>query len=435
MSCTDFGRFYEAPPWRFVVTTLESETLTFLDHLATNRQIVHALGTAATCQADVPSDNPEINIPQTVGDAAGPFLDEGTRLLYAFRRECGATTWVCRFGGIIMQMEDRAGTEQPVSTLIAYDPWKYLYRRPVLADDSTLPGAAGVNYDGGNMSQIIEDQLNRTFLTYGTVHLDWGQHLEYGGVLETTDDIPLINFQRGASIGELIDILVATGTGEVVIDPVYDPLLRPGIVGELSVYARAGAPRYGSVFGWDRFPRSLTNITCVTDGTLRANMMQWYAGQGGVPVGERINTPSINRYGVYYEQNFVVDETEPAAVQPMVEKALALLRNGQTTYTLSPASERAPSPFTDYWLGDTVPVWASRNFREVIEGEMLRIESIPITIGDDHLERVDSLLVAVDNVVAPVEISGPVVISSVATANTLQPRTSRTTSVLRPPIV
>lgn len=400
--CADLGRFYESPPSRFIVTDLDSATLTFLDRLAHNISLTRFRTAAMQAEMDVPSDNPEINI--EAADGSGPFVEEGVRLLYGFFRECGATPWIVRFGGIILSLEDRATTQAPVSHLTAYDPWKLLYRRPILDPDlpvPDLPGPEGLTYVNTRGSDMILQQLDQmNVYCAGTpldnAGLDWGwSGAPYGGTLEDTPVIEEINFQRGASIGEMIDQLVATGTLDIRIDPIYDIVDRPGLVGEFSIFNRVGEVRTGAVFGWDVFPKNAVGLTRLTDGNLRANILQYFAGMGGPPVVPTDDVASQNKYGIYFEQRFWPQEKSTAAVEKLSERAIALIANGQFTYTLAPAAERAPIPFLEYDVGDMVPVYTSNRFRRE-EDTYLRIESIPIVIGDDQLARINGLLVATD---------------------------------------
>src|SRR6476646_8770117 len=122
-----------APPWRFVVTDRSSATRTFLDRISTKRSLLYTLDSPAHAVGTVDSANRDISIAHTDGD---PYLAEGNRLLYGFRRE-GAfiagdyKPWVCRFAGPILQIDDVGTPDIPQSTFTAFDPWMYLMNRPV----------------------------------------------------------------------------------------------------------------------------------------------------------------------------------------------------------------------------------------------------------------------------------------------------------------
>jgi hypothetical protein len=392
------GRFYEAPPWRFIVTNLDGEILTWLDHLAFQRSITFTRGQPTVIDTGVPSDNPEINIDADDGD---PFVAEGNRLVYAFRRDGGAVPWLIWASGLVLDVRDNANSNVATTTLTAYDSRQLLPRRAMLKDATgVLPDAdLGLRYIGQRADEIIIEQLGlMEFWATGplaSAGLDWGQTAFYQGIIEPTPEITEITFARGVSIAEMIAKLEETGTCEVVIEAIWDPVNRPGILGELSIYERAGTTRNAAVFGYDTFPKNLVGIDRLVDGRERANQVQFYAGQGGPPVPLYDDATSMAKYGEYFAQQFFPGQVSQAAVEAMAARVLTLQKNGQHTYALSPAAERAPIPLTEYGVYDDVPVYASRVLRDPI-ATTLRVESIPIIIGDDQLERISGLLVAVD---------------------------------------
>lgn len=392
----DPDRFYEAPPWRLVVTNLQSETLTFLDHLASDRTVTLMRAAASEISGEVPADNPEVNIGGD-GDPLGPFLDEGNRFIYAFRREGGSPPWKIRAAGIVLELDDAADGSSTRSRFTAYDPWKYLYRRPLLAPGTVedLPPEDGITYLLTRGSDMLLDQLAICEAVQGNMYVDWGQTAFYTGTIENTAVIEEMNFARGSSLGEMLDALVETGTLDVWFEPIYDPVNRPGIIAQLSIYVTRGSYKPAAVFGWDLFPKNVVALTKLTDGSQRMNRVQYYAGQGGPPTVEDQDAASLAKFGVYFEQRFWPGQTSIAAVQTMSEQALALLKNGQLTYTLFPTAERAPVPLTEYQVGDTIPVYGTNRLREQIN-DLLRIEGIPIVIGNDELERINGLLVSVE---------------------------------------
>jgi hypothetical protein len=93
--------------WRFLLTTLDSVTLAFLDGIATSRTLTRTLNKPSRAEGQVRSADSRVNIVHTDTD---PYLSMNSRLLYGFRHEPGAK-WVCRFGGILHQPDDEAETE------------------------------------------------------------------------------------------------------------------------------------------------------------------------------------------------------------------------------------------------------------------------------------------------------------------------------------
>lgn len=399
------ARFYESPPWRFVTTDLNSVTATFLDGLATNRRITPVLNQPCEIVATVPSDDQTV-WSDDIGDGY-PNVAEGVRLLYCLRRDMDGTAapWRCRAAGIILKVTDRGGSDVPLTEIRAWDPWQYLYRRPVVNLDGELPCEAvdsqgdaldpecqGFTYLASRGSDIVLELLVNTTLNQGETHIDYGS-VFWQGTIENTEVIPELLLQQGSSIGEAFDALIETGTLDIVLDPVYDPTNRPGITHELSVYAVAGSPRYEAVFAWDKPSRSLVELDADYDGNERANQVQYYAGQGGPPVPLQTDGASTALFGESWAQQFFPGQTKASAVEKMAYRQLQLRSRGLRTFTLSPAPERSPVPFLDFNLGDTVPVYASNRLRQPV-GEMLRVEAIPLVLDDSQMEAPQAMLLS-----------------------------------------
>lgn len=400
-------RLGDPPLWRFIVTNLATETVTVLDKRATERGVVFALNQPATHAGLVPSDDPEINIPApSAGSPA--FLSHNTRLIYGFRREIRPTLasapWHCRFSGLVMGLED-VGADTPTSRYTAYDPWQYLMCRPIRQNDGTLPGKNGIKYTNARASDMALDLLANTIAVDGPVFIDASQ----AGLLEDTVVITGDTvFDRGISVGEAWQQLCETGTIDIVLRPVYDPVSRPGILCELIIRKQAGQTRFNAVMGWDRASRSLTDLSRLIDGTRLANKDQLYAGQGGAPVTLQSDAASVAKYGEYWAQQFMVGkDTQGPLVELLALAQLQIRKNGAKSISFSPAPERSYLALRDYVLGDYVPVWASRSFREPLgidydsfdpaapgASGYLRLYAIPIEIDDNGVERPRDLLTA-----------------------------------------
>lgn len=383
---------YEEPLWRFVVTDLDLAIITILTPLAANRRATFTLNAPAMATGIVPSDSPEVNILQ----AGHPFLDEGRRCLLGFRREGGSPPWIIRYAGILEQIEDAIDENgQPTahSTYTAWDPWKYLYSRPVLRADGTLPAQAGVVFEDMPANEIATTLLDRT-LTYDGEH-----HIKTGNI-QTCDVIDTMTFQQGTSVGEAWTQLCETNKMDVYLRPIYDPVVSPGKLVALDIHPVQGRTRYKSVFSWDMPMRSLSGISRLVDGTLRANKIQYYVSQGG-PGNPHIPTQSdfasVAQYGNYWLQKFVPGGTKRIVID-LAEAELLLLKDGLRTYRVRPLAEPSPRPFIDYTLGDHCPLLASANLREGITGVTQRVYEIPIEIDDDGIERVQELTFTEDSI-------------------------------------
>lgn len=386
----ELQRFGESGPWRFLVTDLDGVTQALLDRLATNREVVYTLNQACRMSGSLPSDNPEVNL---LGDDGYPIVAEGVRLLYCFRREndvasSDAPIWVVRAAGIILSVEDRGGPTVPLTDFVAFDPWQLLYRRPLRTDDGSLPLPGGAMFSGPG-SEIIEQILAFSELDDGPTHLDL-----LTGVIETTETV-IITFQQGISVGEAIDQLVDTGTLDVIIEPVYDPINYPGIVGTLNIFNTAGSVRRSAIFAWDKPSRNLVDLNRQIDGRERANTLQYYQGQGGAAVPLVEDATSIAAFGEYWEQQFFPATENADVIESFANLQRRFRKDGLITYSISPAPERSPVPITDYYIGDWVPVYASDRLRQSVT-TLKRVYSIPLAIGDDQMEAPAGVIIADD---------------------------------------
>lgn len=385
------ARFPSSTPWRFAITDRNSAVITLLDHYATDRTVSFGLNVPATAGGRVPSEVPIVNIGWTDDD---PYLHEGSRLLYGFRREGSPTEWVIRFAGIIMQLEDTAAEDAATSPFTAYDPWQYLFSRPVVNNLGEYPGTAGLSFTATRADVVIGTLLEYTIGFHGEVGIDGG--VDYGGTVSWDGTIEEcaqidINFEQGLSVGEAWQQVCALDVCDIVLTPIYDPSARFGYMVELNIYEQAGSIRNNAIFGWNRPPRSLTEISRLRDGLSRANKIQFFQDQGGDPVPLQTDTASVTKYGEYWAQQFFPGQTVDAAVTAMAELQLALRKNGKQTVTITPAPERSPDPFNGYYLGDRVPVYASNKLREALSGYQ-RVYGIPIEVDDNGVERVRQLL-------------------------------------------
>jgi len=374
---------YEPPLWRYVVTNRDLEVVTFLDSLATSKRMTFELNQPAMATGLVPSDSPEVNILQ----AGHPFVDEGRRFLLGFRREGGTPPWTIRYAGIILQIEDsadEASSPAAHSTITAWDPWKYLYYRPVVRADGSLPGPAGETFTGLTGNQIATTLLDRTTTYHGETHI-------MTGTVQTTDSMPPTTFSQGMTVGEAWAQLCQSGNMDIVLRPVYDPITNPGKLVALNISPQAGRPRYKAGMAWGAPGETLRAISRLVDGTQRANKYQGHIGQGG-PAADVLQTDatSVANYGEYWAQEWFPGSGTKAVVAALAAERLLVRKNGVTTYRVSPLSEPSPRPFIDYFLGDCVPVYADARLRQATYS-LQRILAIPIDVDDNGTEVVTEL--------------------------------------------
>lgn len=403
-------RFYQPPNWRYVVTDGDSIAVTFLDRIASERKIDFDLNTPTEIAGLVPSASPEINILHTDGD---PFLSEGNRLLYAFRREGPeGQPWVIRAAGEICEVTDRGDTELSRTSFVARDPWGALYKRQCVDDAGDLPGRAGLRFFETKLGDIARQLLLNTINAAGPVRLDagvaWGGTLNYAGFVADTPEVDY-TIQRGKTVGEAWADLCATGLMDIEITPVFDIDDRPGYLGDLNIYSQppdVGQPRGGvvpeAIFAWDRPPRTLAGIERELDGRKRANWIQFYTRFGDVPAGLLEDAASIAKYGQDEYVQFFPDMVDKERLDEWATAQLAMRKNGIRSVTPLPAQQQPPLLWEEFFVGDRVPVWASNRLRQKIPLDTdpdiyHRVYGITVSLTDpDAFEVISDISVSQD---------------------------------------
>lgn len=411
------SRFFEGYPWRFIfadipapdapIPSIGGVTTTWANGLLSDRQITKTINQPTTISAAVWPDDIRVNQIFTDGF---PVVAQSNRIVYAFRREGGTPPWKIRAAGILMSPEDQGDTDIPLTHFTAYDPWQLLAARPVVDSTGQLPGPYGFSFLAQTGNIIVCTILKNTIqappdgghAAGGFCFIDagplYGGTSYWGGTFETT---PPVNFmiQQGMSVGDAWTQLCDTGFLDIVLTPIYDPIRRPGYTHELSIYNLSGSEQPSAVMGWDRMNRALTSIDRMHSGVPGdfINKVAYYVGQGGPGAPIQTNGQSIDVYGPYWATQTFPDQTIPSASMTVAfaQQALTLGRQGKRTLTLNPTPERSPIPLVDYDVGDRIPVYASNRLRVTSAGYQ-RVQVLPITITDDGIEQVQSLLTSPD---------------------------------------
>lgn len=389
--------FY-SPPHRWVVGALTFDgsnapafvPITFLDRRCIRRSEKFTLNAPAQATGTVFGDDPEINI---VSSDGFPFVDEGVRCLWDFRRD-GATSsvekpWRPRWAGLILQVNDIVENDVPLSVFTGFDPWMYLYNRAIRKADGSLPGPAGQTFLNQRGSDIAKALLTHTNDAVGDCFIDMTS-----GTVEDTDRLD-ITFQQASTVGEAWTQLCDTNSMDIILTPIYDPENRPGKLVELNIYQQAGTRRHGAIFAWDRPSRSLVGVDRLHDGTKRANRVQYFV-PNNIAVPPVFDSVSVDKYGPYEGQTVFPVQAATVAVEGLEAADIIVRANGEETIRVDPVPERSPVPFIEYFLGDSVPVYASKRLRKPLAG-YYRVYEIPLEISDDSLETVSQLEFSLDS--------------------------------------
>jgi hypothetical protein len=374
-----------APLWRYFIAALDGSGITDFSKLASDRQIEVILNAPLSMRGTVPSDSPQVWLPYAGDGYDDPYLSEGTRLLWGFRRESETAPYYTVRGATLVQLvQDSAQQDDARTAFQGWDPWHYMFSRPVQNFDGSLPGPNGISFTATEVATIIEVLLNNTFINDGHTFIDVPDLMPNGdvnsgasgfwtGTIETGAGMTIdINFAQGTSVGEAMQQLANLGVCDIVLKPIYDPMNRPNFLVGLNVYAQAGVVNDAAIFAWNLPGRSLVGLDRQQDGSVRANKVKFFAGQGGSATGGQTiavqtDAASVTKYGEYWAQQFFPGQIDATAVLSLAQEQLALRKTGRQTVTFQPSPGRSPRPWQDYGLGDRVPVWASPSkFRELL---------------------------------------------------------------------
>jgi hypothetical protein len=385
--------------WRYFLAALDGTGVTDLSKITSDRVVEVILNGPLSMTGTVPSDNPKAWIPYDGDTYNDPYLSEGTRLMWGFRRESFTSPYYTVRGATIVNLvEDTAEGDDARTRFVGWDPWHYMMSRPVTDIDGNLPGEDGLSFNDTKVSVIVCELLRNTIINFGFAYIDagdgsrigegsqyqdWGGSAEYGGFL---DDTPVVNWNipQGTSVGQAWADLCAAGQCDIILTPIYEPAGRTvgtdlvvNFLCEISVYVQAGVVRDDQIFAWNLPGRSLMGLTRQQDGSSRVNDFYAFAGPGGTGGGQAtsIDNDSITKYGVYLAQQFFPGLNGPdtvanvAAAASFAQAQVALRALGRQTVTFVPAPERSPRPWQDYQLGDRMPIWASKEkFRQLLSG-------------------------------------------------------------------
>lgn len=406
-------RILNEMPWRVFVTTLTGTVITDLEHRGTDRQFLFTHDGPAYHTGQAASDDVNLNRPYPTPSSPAN-LTNNRRLCYAVRRERFLDTsqdgpYVCRFGGIFQTLEDQ-GADTPTTRYVAYDPWQLMMSRPARNPDTgALLTEYGYIYpEGSRASDIALDMLATSEAQDGESHIDY---LTDPYIIEDTSQLETpFSIEPTDSVGQVWQNLCDTGTIDIRLDPIYDPLNRPGKLVEFRVAQFIGEVRFSIVMGWDMGPHSVVEVSRTIDRM--ANKVRVLSGAAATAVVQT-DAASVAANGKYWSQASAGGSGHQAEADLLALAELMIRRNGERTITYTPVSDRLDyRPFVDYQLGDYLPLWASRNLREPIEvdyaGYLLdpdfpgaygyqRVYGIPITLDDNGVERVEGLVTSQDS--------------------------------------
>lgn len=413
-------RWFSGYQSRFLVTDLFGVTTAWLDRLTLGASLAFNLDQPMTGNIAFHSNDPRVNRIFTPDN--DPRVAQSNRLIYTFLRQGTdpLSPWVNIGNGILMSPEDQADADVPTTHATFYDAWQFLFGTPCFTDLSGgLPGPDGFQFFSVPGAEIVATLLGNAIVgsppdVFGTggngYFIDagptYGGTTFWAGTLEATPPIDFV-VQQGQTVGDAWNQLLTAGEElgsggssggiDIVLQPIYDPVNRPGYTHDLSVFNLAGVDQHGAPMAWGEFTRTATTADRQHDGTPGAfvDYADFFAGQGGPGNGPIQNASVSSKYLRYWSQQWFPQQPNAFVVQAMAQQVIQLQAQGKRTFTVNPDPLRAIGPFVGYNLGDRIPILAPNRLRVAATG-LQRVQGIPLEINPDGVARVNALLTTPD---------------------------------------
>jgi len=152
-----------------------------------------------------------------------------------------------------------------------------------------------------------------------------------------------------------------------------------GKIGTFTVYAQQGAVQPNARFEYG--PTTLANVRSVTRQRQPPRNAVTVLGGNNTAV-TATDASSIAKYGRWEWQASATEVLETAT---LIDLAAALVRSDPIKVVkFTPDPALAPSPWDDYWLGDTIQFYGRRDaFEDAVQ---MRVNAIQVVIDDDGNE-------------------------------------------------
>jgi hypothetical protein len=373
-------------PWRIVLCDLRGRPIALYTTFAFEKEFEYVLNRPARCSFVVPAEEPLVNILHTDGE---PYLSCGNRTIKAYRRE-GNGNWMLRFAGIIMQTEEQGDPDKVTIAVNAFDPLLLLQHRPIRRQNGDLRRTVRFVDEAGAI--IAKKMVNRT------IQYDGPCGIETTGAFASTSAPQTLAFDQ-QFIGDGLVSMTDTAT----LDLVFAPVDRTdGILVKMSAIKKRGTDKSGSVsfdYGIGEYNVSEWRRTRNTDQM--ANDVTIIGGRSNQLVEHRESLASQTKYHTYVDMQTYSDIQTPEFLDALAVEMIALRKKPREIISVTPLPERAPSPWTDYFLGDIVNVQCEvkpslpTGSHQIISG-VQRIYGITISVDENGFEKVAELVCSPD---------------------------------------
>lgn len=373
-------------PWRLVLGDILGRPISMLSSFAFEKELEFILNRPARCSFTVPAEEPLVNIVHTDGE---PYLSCGNRTIKAYRRE-GNGKWVLRFAGIVMQVEEQGDPDRATIAVTAFDPLLLLSHRPVRRENGD--GKRVVRFANEAGALIAKALVQRTNQYDGISGAVATGSFDAGSTPQTLD------FEQ-TTVGDALVSMTDTGT----LDLVFAPLDRTdGILARMSAISKRGKDKSSSVvFAYGLAPYNVTNWSRTRNTDQMANDITLVGGKSNHLLFSAEATASVTKYHRYNDIMTLTDVTQQEFVDALGTELIALRKKPREIIAIEPTPERAPQPFTDYFLGDIVKVKCEvkpalpTGSHQIING-VQRIYGLLIQVDDNGYEKVGQLVCSPD---------------------------------------
>lgn len=310
-------------------------------------------------------------------------LRNGLPRLRAFRVELMpdlSLAAVVRYGGIILPLDEKAsdGTIEVTSRGM----FELFEGRDVGAPEA--PWARDMQDVGVTIFELI-DMVNA--------------ELDTGIVKGTRESsIPVDVTYEGKRVSDGIIELLATANGpDLELVPVADATGQGWTMARAEVYSSQGVERPGAVFGYG----AGTVGNCSDAGrqtTKPRNRVTVYGDEGIFGYAEDFG--SQIKYGLWGDTDSLSDTIDVSLLDARARELLqpepfrVVTFNPDPTLVAADGTALTPSPWRDYWLGDSVPL-SVRKGAFTYDG-MVRVDGIDIDIDDDGFESSHGIIVSTE---------------------------------------
>jgi hypothetical protein len=372
--------------WRLVLCDLTGAAISQIGVVATGKQLRYRLNRPAELSFTVPADDARINTVHSDGD---PYLWPMSRVVKGYRLE-GTSTWTLRYVGLVYQMQVEADSDKATIAVTCFDMQQTLYHRLARRTSSSQATAGDLNtvtYSAIAGNLIAKQQVDQTISTAGA-----GTRIQTTGTFATTSNQTL-TFEEGMTVGEALERLTDTRTMDVLFDPVDGV---SGVFATMGVAAARGTTRADAIFGYDTATYNVASLRWMVDGGELANDVR-VAGPRPTTGStwttyQATDATSITKHGRFESWRAADPDVSGATFLQFLADAELLLRKNPRQYlSITPFAERAPDPFTGYFLGDTISVYASTNIGRAISGTQ-RVYELAIDVDDNGFERVGEIV-------------------------------------------